>query len=183
MMRNRTQFGQRVLALLLAAVLLFAAVPAGTFRADAESVESDALSFSGFDADLTGWVVSADVGTDGSLTWEDGTASLKTEESYGMETEKLIAVNPTGTYSLSYTASLSEGGELSAYIYYYTLEGYTSDMPFVRLDGLLTTAADRKTCSSDFSVPAGTYQVAVRFVLRSQTGGEVTARLDDVAVT
>ena len=183
MMRNRTQFGQRVLALLLAAVLLFAAVPAGTFRTDAESVESDALSFSGFDADLTGWVVSADVGTDGSLTWEDGTASLKTEESYGMETEKLIAVNPTGTYSLSYTASLSEGGELSAYIYYYTLEGYTSDMPFVRLDGMLTTAADRKTCSNDFTVPAGTYQVAVRFVLRSQTGGEVTARLDDVAVT
>ncbi len=176
-------FLRKPVAVLLAAVLTFSAFPLQALSiggAEQSAEESNLIACGGFEEDLTGWKTAPVDGYTGDLTWQDGTALLKTQDVFGMENQALIEVTPTGTYSLSYTAEISDGAELSAYLYYYTAEGFHSDMPFQRLN--ITTDTEGNAYSGVFTVPADACQVGVRFVLRSQSGAEVTAALDDVAM-
>ena len=175
------RFLQKPLAMLLAAVLTFSFVPLHLLQIDA-AVESSAENSTVSDSspDLTGWKSAPVDGYTGQLTWQEDAAQLKTENAFGMESEKMIAVNPTGTYSFSYSAALSEGADLSAYVYYYTEEGYLADMPYERLSCHKSAGEQAQMYSTEFTVPADAYQITIRFTLNSQSGTEVTALLDDM---
>jgi len=177
-------FLRRPLAVLLAAVLTFSSVPLQALSIGAVSAQKlpdgNLLAEGSFDKDLSGWKSAPVEGYTGDLIWESGAALLKTQDVFGMENEALIPVKPTGTYSLSYTAALSDGAALSAYIYYYTEMGMLSDLPFQRLN--ITSDAEVNQHSGAFTVPSDARQVGVRFVLSSQNGAEVTASLDDVVL-
>ena len=175
---NRGGFLKKAVAMLLSAVLTFSAVPLQAFSIGADTEDGNLLSAS-FDTDMSGWKSAPVDGGTGCLEWADGTALLKTDTVFGMENEALMEVKPTGTYSLSYGASLSDSAELSVYVYYYTVMGALSDTPFQRL----TVTQGDEQYSGVFAIPSDACQLGIRFVLTSQNGTEVTARIEDIALT
>ena len=179
---------KRSMAFLLAAVMIFSFVPLQGMRTSAEQDGAQitvqdpekgwGIENGSFDSDLTGWSSAPIDGYTGCLTWEAGAALLKTQDVFGMECDVLIPVNPTGTYKLTYVASLSEGAALSVYTYFYTAEGAYSDMPFQRMS--FVADAEQAEHSGEFTVPEDSHQVGIRFVLNSTNGAEITAKVDNV---
>ena len=174
---------RKPMALLLATVLVLSFVPPQVLNIGAvaqNAVEGNLIPNGSFDEDLSGWKSAPVEGGTGHLSWQEGTGQLKTDSVFGMENEVLVEVIPSGTYSLSYTETLSENAELSAYAYHYTQEGFLADMPYQRLN--ISAEAHTKEYSGEFQVPADTYQIGIRFVLKSKDGSEVTATMDDVVL-
>ncbi|MBQ6832644.1 MAG: beta-galactosidase [Oscillospiraceae bacterium] len=163
------QYIKKPMALLLAAVLIVSMLP---MQALSVIVAVDSAG-AGTDQVLTGWKRAPVDGYTGSVTQQDGATVLKTQGIFGVENEKLMAVGPTDTYSLSWDAELSDGAELSAYIFYFDRNGDPSDMPFYRLEN---------GQGGQFTVPADGCQAGIRFVLSSRSGEEVTASLQNVTL-
>ena len=174
------KFLHKPMAMLLAAVMILSFMPLQALSFGQNTQEENLIASGSFDEDLTGWVSAPVDGYTGNLSWEEGTAQLKTQDVFGMENAVLLEVNPTGRYSLSFGATLSEGAGISVFAYYYTEDGAHSDMPFQRLSAVYDE--DSQLYAGEFTVPSDARQVGIRFVLNSQNGQEVTAQLDDISL-
>ena len=174
------KFLHKPMAMLLAAVMILSFMPLQALSFGQNTQEDNLIASGSFDEDLTGWISAPVDGYTGNLSWEEGTAQLKTQDVFGMENAVLLEVNPTGRYSLSYGATLSEGAGISVFAYYYTEDGAHSDMPFQRLSAVYDE--DSQLYAGEFTVPSDARQVGIRFVLNSQNGQEVTAQLDDISL-